>query len=41
MKEDNDYVCVLIHGEECVNNKDCENCDYGVNCNFFKEDKIS
>lgn len=33
-----EYVCVLIHGEECVNDNDCENCDYGVDEKFFIED---
>lgn len=39
--ESNGYVCVLIHGEECINNSDCEKCDYGVEERFFEEDNIS
>lgn len=33
-----EYVCVLIHEEECINDNDCENCEYGVDEKFFIED---
>lgn len=39
--ENDDYVCGLIHGEECVNNGDCKNCDYGIDEKFFADDKIN
>lgn len=39
--ESNEHICILMDGEECVNNNDCENCDYGVEERFFAENKIS
>lgn len=39
--ENNECVCVLAEDEECINNNDCKNCDYGVDENFFIDNKIS
>lgn len=39
--ECDNYVCILVHGDECVNNGDCKNCDYGADEKFFIEDNIN
>lgn len=36
--DNKEYVCILAENEECVNGKDCKNCDYGIDERFFEED---
>ena len=36
--ENIEYVCVLMQAEECINENDCANCEYGINEKFFTED---